>query len=448
MATEWFYEKDGEKLGPVSTDRLKDLAASGQLNSQDLVWRTGLEAWQPADRVRGLFPGGTVPPPLPIPTSERPSKLGPARKPSDPKQQSSAKPGNGILDAAKGIADKARGFAGSDEVKDAVGRTKKAVAEVGDRAKDAARKAREYAGSDEVKDAVGKSKKAAAAIGGRALRAIREVNKTTNASGSDATDTDQPSGSRIRDNALVIALSMICCFPLGLVFVWTSPRWSTGQKGAWTALLLPLFMLGSCAQKASIHETEETARLLTEGDRLWDAGNRDEAAAKYREAWTEHKLTMRSKELVGPHLPRFYTRLIDHEVVKGDRDLAKELSREAAKGGIALSLQGEEARKLHFPAVLDASDGQKLAAFQAVVAKFKAMPDELAGQTERKAYYGELEKVIDKFAAIPFDATLQADEGKEIVRLFEAELAGRYKGYTFNRTEEYINRIIGQLQNR
>ena len=37
MAQEWHYTKDGEKHGPITTNQLKELAASGHLDSDRLV---------------------------------------------------------------------------------------------------------------------------------------------------------------------------------------------------------------------------------------------------------------------------------------------------------------------------------------------------------------------------------------------------------------------------
>ena len=69
MSSEWHYAKDGARLGPVPSQRLKELAASGELAPTDLVWKEGLPEWRPASTLKGLFPdvqakpGG--PPPLP-----------------------------------------------------------------------------------------------------------------------------------------------------------------------------------------------------------------------------------------------------------------------------------------------------------------------------------------------------------------------------------------------
>ena len=52
MASEWYYSHAGQRLGPVSTDQLKDLAAAGQLGPDDLVWKDGMENWVPAGKVK------------------------------------------------------------------------------------------------------------------------------------------------------------------------------------------------------------------------------------------------------------------------------------------------------------------------------------------------------------------------------------------------------------
>lgn len=64
---QWYYAQAGQKYGPVSSAKLKDLAASGQLGSSDLVWKDGMAKWAPANKVKGLFPETTGgPPPVPV----------------------------------------------------------------------------------------------------------------------------------------------------------------------------------------------------------------------------------------------------------------------------------------------------------------------------------------------------------------------------------------------
>ena len=54
MATQWKYRKDGQDFGPVTSGQLKQMAASGQLAPDDLIWKEGLTDWLPAERLQGL----------------------------------------------------------------------------------------------------------------------------------------------------------------------------------------------------------------------------------------------------------------------------------------------------------------------------------------------------------------------------------------------------------
>lgn len=60
MTTEWYYAKDGQRHGPITSEQLKDLADSGVLRSTDLVWSEGQTDWEPAMTVDGLFPTKAV----------------------------------------------------------------------------------------------------------------------------------------------------------------------------------------------------------------------------------------------------------------------------------------------------------------------------------------------------------------------------------------------------
>ena len=59
---EWYYAVSGQQRGPVPLETLRAMAASRQLNPQDLVWSPGMASWQPASSVEGLFaPGAGAP---------------------------------------------------------------------------------------------------------------------------------------------------------------------------------------------------------------------------------------------------------------------------------------------------------------------------------------------------------------------------------------------------
>ena len=63
----WHYMKNGAQTGPVTTDELKALLASGAVRPDALVWRDGLAGWSAAStqpEFAGVS-GPTIPPPAP-----------------------------------------------------------------------------------------------------------------------------------------------------------------------------------------------------------------------------------------------------------------------------------------------------------------------------------------------------------------------------------------------
>ena len=73
---EWYYARDNRQQGPISAVELKQLAETGQLKAEDLVWREGLGQWIAAGKVKGLFDDpaaapsqAPAAPPRPAPTS-------------------------------------------------------------------------------------------------------------------------------------------------------------------------------------------------------------------------------------------------------------------------------------------------------------------------------------------------------------------------------------------
>ncbi len=65
--TSYHYAVNGQQLGPVSFDRLKELFANRTINKDSLVWKQGLANWTALKEVEELkaFLGGNTPPPLP-----------------------------------------------------------------------------------------------------------------------------------------------------------------------------------------------------------------------------------------------------------------------------------------------------------------------------------------------------------------------------------------------
>jgi hypothetical protein len=117
MATEWFYTKGDEEIGPVASKELKRMAGIGVLQPSDRIWKEGMPEWVPASTVTGLFPETPVPtapqatpslPPVPPPMPKQSSE------PSNPPTESEV--GVDSTDASKSISGKVANFATSDRV--------------------------------------------------------------------------------------------------------------------------------------------------------------------------------------------------------------------------------------------------------------------------------------------------------------------------------------------
>jgi hypothetical protein len=73
----WYIARHNQKYGPYSAEELQQLADSGKLAGDDLLWREGLSDWQPARVVLGQFARTAPPPPLPTSAPKRVSQRDP-----------------------------------------------------------------------------------------------------------------------------------------------------------------------------------------------------------------------------------------------------------------------------------------------------------------------------------------------------------------------------------
>ena len=61
MGNEWYYTKNGQQKGPVSTEELKRLAGSGQIQTTDFIWRQRMPQWAQAGQcIKALLPAAPV----------------------------------------------------------------------------------------------------------------------------------------------------------------------------------------------------------------------------------------------------------------------------------------------------------------------------------------------------------------------------------------------------
>ena len=80
MATQWYFDRDGERQGPLTTQQLRAMVDQGLIVPSTLLWREGFDDWVPASKVGGLFPDASG---KPTPDS-KPSKSKQNAQGSDP----------------------------------------------------------------------------------------------------------------------------------------------------------------------------------------------------------------------------------------------------------------------------------------------------------------------------------------------------------------------------
>jgi len=71
---QWYYAEGKERKGPLSTEQFTQLAASGTVNPNTMVWKKGIAAWTPASQIEGLFPSTEDTPP-PVPADDEPPQV-------------------------------------------------------------------------------------------------------------------------------------------------------------------------------------------------------------------------------------------------------------------------------------------------------------------------------------------------------------------------------------
>jgi uncharacterized RDD family membrane protein YckC len=71
MNDAWYVAISGQQQGPFTASQLKQMASSGTLGPDDLVWKEGMPKWVRAGTAKALFPGG------PDGSPALPSRLGP-----------------------------------------------------------------------------------------------------------------------------------------------------------------------------------------------------------------------------------------------------------------------------------------------------------------------------------------------------------------------------------
>ena len=64
MSRQWYYAQNSQQFGPVPSEQLRAMLASGAVRPTDLVWTDTLSAWTAANQIPGLM---AAPAPIPQP---------------------------------------------------------------------------------------------------------------------------------------------------------------------------------------------------------------------------------------------------------------------------------------------------------------------------------------------------------------------------------------------
>src|SRR5688572_20734853 len=59
LAMNWFFAVDGHSHGPVTQQKLAELARTGEVGTDTLVWHPGLEEWEPLWKLKADIEGQT-----------------------------------------------------------------------------------------------------------------------------------------------------------------------------------------------------------------------------------------------------------------------------------------------------------------------------------------------------------------------------------------------------
>lgn len=70
----WYYARGNEVLGPVHEEQLSSMAAQGELQPHDYLWREGMVDWIAGSEVPEIFEPPRTPPTPPVPQLPLPQR--------------------------------------------------------------------------------------------------------------------------------------------------------------------------------------------------------------------------------------------------------------------------------------------------------------------------------------------------------------------------------------
>lgn len=416
MANQWYYNRDGEKNGPIGDSDLRRMAADGVLKPDDQIWKEGMAEWRKAGAVKGLFPQSppTSPPPVPLTITDAPSTEVVQEKKNRASFGESAK-------LAGQLAAKQAELAKVQQVS-----LPGLYAKIGNRAfADGSQRQRHevlFGEIERLSNAIKELEKAgdnqpepktfsdkAMALGGKAATATKlkaaqlqrrhryialgkcvfdESHTPDNCKSEKASiegllirseelqletttvkellsEQRREAGERGRSffasTAVVMSLAVVCA-PIGLFLLWKHPTWSKDTKKKWAGVSIACFLMFAIVGKM---QEAATLKELAAANQLWDDGNNTDAIDEYRNL-------IGKPSVPSSEMPRLYCRVIEFDCENDNIESAKSLMERAYKSGIKLTFTNSMAKSLlsEVQSASDAMDEEEDAAEQPVQEAF------------------------------------------------------------------------------
>ena len=411
MSSQWFFSRQGTRTGPVTSERLKALAETGQVAPSDLAWKEGMPEWVPVGTLDGLFP---EPPPIPTDRPTPPPEPSPKTPPPFDGKPSIA----GRLKAAGRTAGltaqrtklttvtmpsayrslgkhllQAGNFRASypDLFKqlDALVAEKQLLKEAAESrpvAEGFTGKAKATAlGAKELAQAKALDLRIAQALGRLGERAfadqadqsgpadlvrpianaaaqVRALDEQMEGIGTElhtaAPEAGRKSRRRLTERPVVVGLLLVFFFPVGLWLVWKHSNWTPIRKLTITAVTVIVVVIATASYA---HQSAKAHADLAQADSLWIGGKTHEAADAYA-AVVDDDLDFLSEA----DKSRAFSRLIDGRVASGGPEAGRPVVQRAMSLGIALSLATTEANRLN-ASITDEQQRQQAARQQVAV---------------------------------------------------------------------------------
>jgi hypothetical protein len=402
MTKQWHYTRDGEKHGPVSDAELRQLAANGSLQPDDLIWKEGMTDWRKAGSVKGLFSDDNQsPPPVPPkPSSETAAKptvadqlkkgvgvLGAsakltsqlaAKQAETTKIQKVSLPkayaqfGKHVFENTEARPDNEAHYAEINTLIEKIASLKGNESEIaknaslGETAKALGSKASAVAQKKVIEH---KLRQQYATLGKQSYErgdqpascedltnAVRQLLKRQDDLKTEITELKQQmsqQGEQVKQlassaakgahsflfSAGVVVCLAVFCAPIGLFMIWKHPIWTKGQKLRWAVVSIACFTLFSV-----MYQMQKSAALktLAEANQLWESGSKEDAIDRYRSLASGSDLTHLDKQ----DRARVLRRVIEFDCENDNPEAARELIKRADSFGIELSLTNPKAKAI------------------------------------------------------------------------------------------------------